>query len=602
MYRMLIFLSLMSSLPVGHLTTHTCPIKCCCPNIRTAQCGTYLTVVPTGFPETLESLDLTGNRIAGLDNLSPQQLPELTEMNLGHNYLTLIPANSLSNFTALQVLKLKNNRLDSLTVQSFNGLSNLVTLVLHENRLTSLPAGMLTSLTSLSVLSVSKNELSTFRGALTSSGTESGLKTFILDHNKFSSLSSNMFQGLANVETLMLDHNEISDIASGAFSGLSNLANLSLSYNSIAELQNSPFRDLEKLKHLYLQNNDMTYIDSDVLRDVPNIETLYLQYNKLSSVPPLQGKITNLNIAHNNLQGWPQLALPSLQTLLLYANSIHNISKNDMRTLINLETLELQFTGLQYVEEDAFDQQVNLKRLILRNCALKSLPPRVFSSLTSLEELHLQNNRLVEILDDTLYGLSSLKELYVFGNAIGSISDLSHLSRLTILNLARNKLTQIPDSIRRLNKLELLNFDSNQITNVSPDVFYNLTSLQKVYMYDNPYHCDCALSDFVAWAAGKDVFIGELLCASPVLMRNRTLKSLSIDQLELVCNSGSNTPAIVGGIFGGIAIGFVASIAIKVMRRKSAKFRTKFVEMDSVKDEDAVSIVNDNHSDVAFQD
>ena len=106
------------------------------------------------------------------------------------------------------------------------------------------------------------------------------------------------------------------------------------------------------------------------------------------------------------------------------------------------------------------------------------------SDLTSLRLLDLGTNALTEEIPD-LNSLTSLEQLYLWGNQLsGPIPDLSALTSLQYLSLSQNQLTgSIPD-LSSLGNLKQLYLWSNQLSGPIPDLS-GLTSLQYLSLSQN---------------------------------------------------------------------------------------------------------------------
>ena len=106
------------------------------------------------------------------------------------------------------------------------------------------------------------------------------------------------------------------------------------------------------------------------------------------------------------------------------------------------------------------------------------------SALTSLRLLDLGTNALTEEIPD-LNSLTSLEQLYLWGNQLsGPIPDLSALTSLQYLSLSQNQLTgSIPD-LSSLGNLKQLYLWSNQLSGPIPDLS-GLTSLQHLSLAQN---------------------------------------------------------------------------------------------------------------------
>ncbi|TLS25058.1 hypothetical protein PpBr36_06969 [Pyricularia pennisetigena] len=151
--------------------------------------------------------------------------------------------------------------------------------------------------------------------------------------------------------------------------------------------------------------------------------------NNISSLAGIPSTVRFLKIAHNQLSDLtPWGALMNIQYL--------DVSNNDIKTLSGLSQL------------------VHLRDLKADNCNLTSLEGLQFHD--GLQILRARDNH-IESIDLEHCNMASLFELDLAGNDIKTVSHIENLSRLSILNLQRNKLEKLEimngkpfSSLRRL--------------------------------------------------------------------------------------------------------------------------------------------------------
>jgi Leucine-rich repeat (LRR) protein len=116
-----------------------------------------------------------------------------------------------------------------------------------------------------------------------------------------------------------------------------------------------------------------------------------------------------------------------------------------------------EFTSI----EEALLNPDSVYRLNLRGKKLKQVPPQVFTSFPYLVDLDLSRNRLKE-LPDSLWALGRVKRLNLCKNQIEqlppSIGRMHHLEELVI---SQNELTALPDSLGQLERLRMIDAWSN---------------------------------------------------------------------------------------------------------------------------------------------
>ena len=221
------------------------------------------------------------------------------------------------------------------------------------------------------------------------------------------SLSSNDFDGLSNLDRLYLNNNNLNSLPEDVFAGLSNLQMLTLNNNNLSNLPEDIFAGLSNLQHLHLNNNDLSGLPENIFDDLSNLQELGLYENNLSSLP------------EDIFAG-----LSNLQELNLYEN--------------NLSTLP----------EDVFSGPANLQELSLYENNLSSLPEDVFSGLSKLRYLYLYNNDLSSLPEDIFDGLSNLDILELSGNSLICLPSLPLSAPIDVaLPLCGSLLTLTPSSL-----------------------------------------------------------------------------------------------------------------------------------------------------------
>lgn len=260
----------------------------------------------TGFT-ALESLDLTGCRLASESLEVLAGLPSLRELTLAETGLSTVAG--LENVQNLTLLNLRNN-----TIRNLEPLSHMVTLQelnLTHNALTDLSA--LTPLTELQKLDVSFNSLTSLaplancpkltwldagNNQLDSlSGVESLplLNYLSAEFNKLTDIS--LLAANTELETLKLANNEISDIS--VLGNLVKLDGLYFSHNAVTTLPQWP--DGSALRIIDGAYNQIGSIES--LRNMTELSYVYLDYNALTTVEPITGcyHLVQVNVYGNDI-------------------------------------------------------------------------------------------------------------------------------------------------------------------------------------------------------------------------------------------------------------------------------------------------------------
>jgi Leucine-rich repeat (LRR) protein len=174
-----------------------------------------------------------------------------------------------------------------------------------------------------------------------------------------------------------------------------------------------------------------------------------------------------------------------------------------------------------------FNNNALVEQLDLRNNNLSSLPDDVFSGLASLRDLNLGGNALLHVNDALLSKLERLERLVLRGNRLRSMSpgSLAGSPGLRLVDVSDNALTFPASTLHRATpfsacvKLEMLNLEKNQVTELYPEWSIPLTRLTKLNLRFNNL-TKVAYDDLAFTSNGltldlRDNFISEVYFYSP---------------------------------------------------------------------------------------
>ncbi|KAH3792755.1 insulin-like growth factor-binding protein complex acid labile subunit isoform X2 [Dreissena polymorpha] len=350
----------------------------------------------------------------------------------------------------------------------------------------------------------------------------SGVKLYF-GYNAITRLSTDQLAYLPYLEKLLLNVNKLTAIEAFSFRNLTRLNYLDLRGNKLTFVGKDSFSDLPTLQTLYLTTNLIETIEEGSFNGCKSLESIYLQSNKLKAVPPLgdlpalkqlvlEGNLienatfpetffkctsmSNIVISNNNIEElrnetFQALQNRSLSTLYLSRNKITTASAGVFSHIRSITSLKLGSNPLDGADLRALIGSLAGKKLAsidLSDIKLNGiLMLDTFSLLsnTTITSLKLTYNKIQSLENNVFYGLNRLIELDLSNCQLQITNEASFngLDSLNLLNLEKNKLTDIPRNLpSRLTKLYM---DDNQITAIPDSIFGNLEYLQELYIRYN---------------------------------------------------------------------------------------------------------------------
>ncbi|XP_045890674.1 toll-like receptor 13 isoform X1 [Micropterus dolomieu] len=492
----------------------------------------------------LTSLDLSQNSIAAF-RITADVFPNLTWFNMGasfkkhkmiwdvrnETFLSQVSTldisglhlpddikaflGSFSSLTSLRMNGMKRNRLPALINISCT-IPSVTTLQLRSNNLTFVDSDMFQLCINVTELDLTSTYITNIQDEAFRS--IRGLRILSLSRNRIASVPA-ATRNIPTLSELDLSANLIASLGCHDFANLTKLRQLNLYNNKISALQECLFKDLIGLQVLKLQNNQISILNGAFKKYLPNLRRLHLNENKLTA------------IEYGDFQG-----LKSLQNLSLHQNQIQSIKKGSFIGLTSLTDIQLQNNDIKQEEiKTCFNVLTNLRRLELRDNHIKykdssALPNPPFSQLSLLETLaipaqhyrgrsqlprnflqgltnllvfNIRNIQLLYLHKDMFNYTPRLQTLDISSNELKDLSpDLfSPIRSLKSLYISRTNLQSLDFFIEaNLTNLEFLQARKNMYSVISEEVIKSLPALIYMDFQGNSFTCDCDNAWFLQWA------------------------------------------------------------------------------------------------------
>lgn len=304
-----------------------------------------LVEIPVDFAQmcrSLKHLSFADNEYPNVP-ISIRHIASLESLDISGNRIKDVQQAHLEDLSKLQILKAYNNRLETLPT-CFAAFEHLSILLLSNNSFTTFP-DVLCHIVCLQHLDISFNKISTLPDEI---GDLTNLVHFYATANRLAGALPPSFGRLKKLEKLDIRQNLISNF--DVLSELDNLQVLLADFNSTSEISFEsrnlqrldmyknhlthfnicPSRSPCNLKELNLSNCKLSSLPDDMFISTANLEILVLDCNTLTALPSSIGqlkKLERLSVQANNLEVLPEevAKLSDLKTL--------DVQKNNLKTL-----------------------------------------------------------------------------------------------------------------------------------------------------------------------------------------------------------------------------------------------------------------------------
>ncbi|EAU90953.2 adenylate cyclase [Coprinopsis cinerea okayama7 len=463
--------------------------------------------------ESFDFIDLTGRSLRTIPVLLHQNADSIVSLKLSRNPMLEIPLDFIQSCSLLRDLRLSNMAMKKVP-QSVQYSSTLHRLDLSSNRIADLTDAYLDHIPNLLELNVMNNKLEKLPWHF---GRLRCLVTLNISNNRFTEFPKEVFQ-MKNLRTLDVSFNTIKVIPE-ELGQLAELEHFLLVGNQISKFPDQA-RELHNLSMLDCRRNSVS--DLTIVLMLPKIQQVYADHNAISSLDLSIGpNMKGLDVSHNDITQLSLIPGPvgrspySLTSLDLSYTKLSSLDDLALGTLTSLKTLKLDHNTIRSIP-DTLGELSWLETLTVSDNRLDSLPDSI-GRLQKLETLDAHNNSLSE-LPQSLWNCASLTRINVTSNFLGSwhdppvssdvgIDDASslYLARkgstasttstsglpplvhsLERLYLGENRLTE--ESIHPLmifKELRVLNLSFNELQELPPIFFRNMTQLEELYLSGN---------------------------------------------------------------------------------------------------------------------
>lgn len=400
--------------------------------------GNRLRTVPARLPALLEALDLSDNAIRKLKK-TIYRVP--MSLNISHNQLADLPPVSIKN-ASIRRIDASHNHLERLPA-GIDKLVRLLKLNVANNSLSALPREV-GNMRYLSSLDVSRNQLTSLPEEICR--LDFSLEELRIAENAITELPAS-FGRFRRLRILDASGNEIEQLPVG-FDEVKSLVYLDLSKNRLADVD--AVVGLFAVETLNLSDNVIEQLPDDVIESMKSLVTLDISRNKFVRLPRGIGRIR------------------PLKNVLAAGNNITSIT-DDLGSDQLLEFVDLSDNRIESLPSD-LRRFRSVGRLLLGGNQIFSVPRAFADHLASVSLLDVSRNQLttfpiprsVSVLRAADNPLHSARD-DPKSSVLAHIGDDEHARKVTDLDLAGLRLTEVPAAVTSLRLLMSLGLARNAI-------------------------------------------------------------------------------------------------------------------------------------------
>lgn len=444
---------------------------------------------------------------------------DISGLHLAFDDMKTLFENVNSSLTFLRMNRMKHNLTALINIACT--IPTMSKLQLRQNRLYFIRSNLFQLCINIRELDVAENAIQNIQDE--AFGSIPGLRILTLGHNKLPSVQA-ATRNLPTLSELDLSKNNISTLGCHDFANLTKLRQLNLYQNLIPALKECVFKDLIQLQVLKIQNNSISKLNGAFKKYLPNLRQLHLNANKLTAIKRGEFKglrsLQNLSLHDNQireLESGSFSGLTSLTDIQLQSNNIETkeINKGGLNDLINLRRLDLRNNHIRYYDSSAlphppFSQLSLLESLAIpgqRHRGKSQLPCNILQGLTNLLVFSTRNCQLLSLPTDMFKYTPRLQTLDISSNDLKDLStDLfSPIQSLKSLYMSRIYLGSLDFIIdANLTELEFIQARKNAFPVIGEDALESLPGLIYMDLQGNSFTCDCDNAWFLQWAKNNN--------------------------------------------------------------------------------------------------
>ncbi|CAN2388511.1 toll-like receptor 6 signaling pathway [Pristimantis euphronides] len=556
-----------------------------------------LTSVPKNLSSNTTVLDLSHNYIQKLNKTDFDYLLHLKVLIISHNQITEMASNVFDSNIYLEYLDLSNNQLDRIsntfpdhlhhldvssnnftTMSVCRGFANLLRLEYLGLSAANISKSDLASISHLHLnqIFIDLNGLAIYENSSLLALNTNRLHLSTLSDQKdlfnvlFDAVNTSKFLELSNFgkwESKKVHEEYISAIVNNSRVIHLTMRNLGVPWTNIVNiLQKIWHSSLESL-HIYnltiqglIHKMNFNYSNTsmkEMLFENVAVEVFLFKQSSLYSLFS-DMNIKNLTIKNANLLF---MLCPSTNSIFEYIDFSNNAVTDDIfqncLTLTKLKTFKLAGNKLQKL----------------------STVSLMTEKMTSLQYLDVSQNPLDYRKEDCHWS-PSIRKLKMASCSLSSTVFHCLPKNITMVNLRKNDISDVPPEITNLTNLEHLDLgynrlsdlpnctlfprlmalivENNQVPYPSTESLKSCLGLEQINLGNNPFHCFCEIKNFIneRWKSpGK--FIGwpdDYVCERPDDLKGVNLKDFYLP--EMYCNVFIMVPVIIVPIIVGLFVVF----------------------------------------------